>query len=244
VFAPAPSGRGYFLPLYTTRRADLATRKYAYWKTEEIAPKIPDLKDSATHQLAVDAFKFDKARALAEKRAKDLAAIMEKGKADIPGALSGQTINGAQESPAVVVRESPKFTWLRQQHSFPMMGPSMPMVSNIDIIDQAGSAFLKTVFEDMANGSFGVALNQPRTVYYALHVHDREGEGNDGGVELQQLQAKFMKEEFSSYLPSPYDFFGVQEQQLFESRWRLNFMMRYGIKFDNSVLTNGNNDGE
>ena len=179
VFESDQLGRNHRVTLYSPQRADSAKNdspkvKYAYWPIEQIPSKIPDLKSEATRQLAADSWKFEKARGLAEVRAKEVAELAKKSPTDIPAALSGQSINGTKESSAITVRESSLFTWLRSSGSFPSMGFSRPEESEIDSVDHPGSEFMKLVFEQLGEGDVGVGLNRTKTVFYVVRVHDRD----------------------------------------------------------------------
>ena len=223
----------YRLSLYSPHRADSPEAKYAFWKIAEIPAKVPELANESTKQLVVDSWKYEKARGLAEQRAKDLADLVKKSPADIPAVLSGQTINGTKDSPAVTVRETPKFTWMRVSNSVPTMGLQIPSESPIDGIDQPGPDFLRLVFEQLGDGDVGVGLNRPRTVFYVVRVHDRDGtDASDGGVALQEMQQMFLRERFTSFFPTPYDFLATDTQQSVEVRWRQNFNKRFGITFE------------
>ncbi len=235
VFDTDSSGRRPRIGLYSPQRAESPKAKYAYWKIAEIPSQIPDLKNESTRQLVVASWKFEKARELAMKRAGELAELAKKAPADMAAALSGQTINGTSESPAVVVRETPKFTWMRVSQSVPTMGLAFPMESSIDgIDDQPGSDFFKLIFEQLGDGDIGLGLNQAKTAFFVVKVHDRDGAEKpaDGVLSLQDLQQQFLKERFNSFIPTPYDFLGTGVQQMLDSNWRQNFNKHFGIKFE------------
>ncbi len=233
-FETNSSGRGARVSLYAPQRADSLTARYAYWKIAEIPAKIPDLANKETRQLVLDSWKFEKARTLAQTRANDLAELIRKAPADVSAALSGQTINGTKDSPPVSVREVPMFSWLRTSQSVPTMGLPFPTESNLGgEIGNPGPDFFKLVFEKLSDGEVGVSLNPQKTVFYVVKVHDRDGSGPDGGVVMQELQQKFMKERFTSEFPTPYDFLASQEQQLLDMRWVQNFNKHFGITFNN-----------
>ncbi|MFO1040633.1 MAG: SurA N-terminal domain-containing protein [Planctomycetaceae bacterium] len=236
VFESETTGRTYRVTTYSPQRADSPKMRYSYWPIEHIASKVPDLKNEATRQLVVDAWKFEKARALAEVRAKELAELVKKMPTDIPAALSGQTINGTKDSPVVTVRESSKFSWMRTSQSVPSMGLPRPEESEIDNVEHAGSEFMKLIFEQLGDGDVGVGLNQPKTVFYVVRVHDRDGSGPDGGVALQRLQDQFMKERATAEapkqgfsFPTAYDFLTAEIQNFLDGRWRQSFEKRFAI---------------
>ncbi len=237
VFVREASGRGYRLPTFAPRRADTRTSRYSYWKILEVPAKVPDLKDAVVRQKVLDAYKFEKARPLAEKRARELADLMKTGEADIAAALSGQTISGTPDSPATTLREPQRFSWLRLPQSLPQFGLQRPVESTIDGIGQPGFQFMKTVFDELESGDTGVTINSSRTIYYAVRVHDRDGSGAEGNgiATLESLQARFLREQFSGFLPTPYEFIGAEIQQIVDSRWRADFTKRHGIKFEDEA---------
>jgi hypothetical protein len=237
VFEGDGTGRSR-MGLYAPQRADSPKEKYAYWKIAEIPSKVPDLADKATRQLVVNSWKFEKARELAEKRAQEVAALVKAAPADITAALSGQTINGTKDSPALTVREIPTFSWMRVSQSVPSMGLQFPMESFVEGIDQPGSDFFRLVFDQLSEGEVGVALNRPRTVFYVVRVHDRDGSGGDGGIALQELQQQFLKERFTSQFPTPYDFMASEAQQFVDLRWQQSFSKQFGITFEEGDMRN------
>ena len=233
-FAVEASGRGYRLPVFSPRRADTRSSRYSYWKTLEVPAKVPDLKDAIVRQKVLDAYKFEKARPLAEKRAKELADLMKKGDADIAAALAGQTINGTADSPATTIREPRRFSWLHLPQSLGQFGLQRPVESTIEGVGQPGFQFMKTVFDELGNGDTGVTVNSSRTSYFAVRVHDRDGSGAEGNgiATLESLQAQFSREQFSGFLPTPYEFIGAEIQQIVDNRWRADFSKRFGISFE------------
>lgn len=241
--------------LYDPLTADSPNVRYAYWKVAEVAAREPELKNDPNdllRQRVIMEWKKDKARGLAEKRAEELKALAAAKPNDFAAALAGQTINGTKESPPVTIKETPKFTWLRVAQSFPSMGMGMgmPMESFIEGILQPGPDFMKLIFDQLGDGDVGVGLNRPRDTYYVVRVHDRDGAGADGGVELQRLHQQFLNEQFSTAtpggfgMPTPYDYLGaLGVQGPLESRWRQNFNTRFGIKFE-QVFDSDNTDEE
>lgn len=234
VFEKDPSGKRSRLDLYSPKRADTPKAKYSYWKLAEIPARTPELADKTTRQLVVDSWKFDKARELAEKRAQELATLVKNGAADVPAALAGQTINGSKESPAVTVREVPKFSWMRLSQSIPAFGSlQLPMESFVDQIDQPGPEFFKLVFDQLNEGDVGVVANMPRTVVYVVRVHNRDGAGPEGAVALQDLQQSFLRERFASIIPTPYELMSAELQQQADRRWNDSFKKHFGITIEN-----------
>jgi len=235
VFEMQDSGRGYRLAVYTPQRADMFRgSRYSYWKIKEIPPSVADFKDEAVQKKVLESYRFEQARPLAEKRAKDVVELMKKGESNLVAALEGQTINGTPESPALTIKESPRFSWLRLPESLPQFSPQRPVETMIPGIGQPGFPFFKTVFEELGNNETGMAYVAANSTFYVVRVHDRDGSGveGEGVVDQDALYKQFLKERFSGFLPTPYDFFGSEIQQMIDGRWREAFQTQQGIQFE------------
>lgn len=198
------------LPLYSPRRADMkaAHVAIAYWKTGELPSRISDLKDVKVREQAIAAWKFDKARPLAEERAKELVKKAKAEKEDLAAALSGESVTGAKSEEQISIIPTIDFSWLTMNRSFPGSGGG-PRISTIPLINNIGDNFMKTVFDEVANGETGVAVDEPKAVYYVVKVIDRDvPKDDDGGVAKREWHERFMKEDFASqffpYMPSAY----------------------------------------
>jgi hypothetical protein len=241
-FETAQTESGYRLGLYAPQRADTLTARYAYWKTADIPSRIPDLSNKETRQLVVDSWKYEKARELAQKRSLEIAELAKKQPENIPEALSGQTITGSKDSPPLTVRENPKFSWLRISQSIPTMGIGFPMESHLDQIDQAGPEFFKLIFDQLSDGEIGVGLNRPRTTFYVVRVHNRDGSGEDGPHQMEELRQTFLKTRFTSLFPTPYDFQAMQVQRELDGSWGLSFNQRFGINPNDRLMSSRESD--
>lgn len=198
------------LPLYAPRRADMkaAHVAIAYWKIGELPSRISDLKDEETRQQAIAAWKFDKARPLAEERAKELVKKAKAEKNDLAVALSGESVTGEKSEAQISIIPTIDFSWLTMNRSFPGSGGG-PRISTIPLINNIGDTFMKTVFDEIANGETGVAVDEPKAVYYVVKVLDRDvPKDDDGGVAKREWHERFMREDFASqffpYIPSAY----------------------------------------
>ena len=242
VFDTGMGGRP--VKLYDPQTADSPKARYAYWKIAEIPSHEPELKtdpNDPLRQRVITEWKKDQARGLAEKRATELATLARTTPEDFAKALSGQTINGSPQSPAVTVTETPKFSWLRGSPSFPTMGQGLPTESVIVGVSQPGPDFMKLVFDQLAEGEVGVGLNMPRDTYYVVRVRERDGAGDDGGVSAQALHQQFMRENFTTAeagnrwmgFPTSYDYLGVINiQSPLDNRYQQNFRDRFAVKFE------------
>lgn len=204
--SPNPMQPGAMIPdlvfdddlLFYPRPADAfrGDRRFAYWKIADVPSKVPEFKD--VEAQVVEAWKFEMARPLAEKRAKELADLVNTSKKPMSEALTGQTVNNLPDGPAATVHHTSRFTWLNVPRNIPTqfnMQMSEPQISSIDGVDGANNEFMKTVFEDLAVGQTGVAANQLRSAYYVVQVKDRDGvpeKPDDDNLALKALQQQFL----------------------------------------------------
>ena len=149
--------------------SDDENTRYLSWKTAEKLPEVPSL-DGPERERVVKLWKQgagrrdtgDTARNLAIARAKELLARLQKGEsfdaiaADMPGTRRLST---------------EAFSWLTSG-SAPMMNPFAPTrlrLSQIDGVDQPGSAFMEAAFA-LDVGEAGVGVNHPQTHVYLMQV--------------------------------------------------------------------------
>lgn len=227
--------------LFDPRRADsmLRDKRYAYWKIADVAPRVPELKE--VREKVIAAWKLAQARPLAEKRAQELAELVKKGSGSITEALSGQTVTGKPESNAVSVRETPRFSWLSLPRNLafqfnPMFMPP-PQLSVVDGVVQPGFDFMKTVFDELSPGETGVAVNQPKSIYYVVKIKDRDGDVAPGGDDLpiKALQQQFLTEARGTdgrgegFDKPPYAYLTREQMQMLYQRWRQSYDQRYAV---------------
>lgn len=238
--------------LYFARRAEsVGERRYAYWKIADEEPRVPEFKDEGVREAVVAAWKLDRARPLAEKRARELAEVARKaGGADLAAALAGQTVTGAADGAAVTVLNPPKFSWMSQPQNVPQQSflPTQPpTISPVLGIDNPGPAFMRTAFEQLGPGEIGVAANATGSEYYVVRVNERDGTGVTADAETvaEALRQQFANEGrtgadgrsaplfgFAQFgLPSPYIMISFEAQQAIEEARRKEFQEKYGVVF-------------
>lgn len=130
-------------------------------KIQDVPPHIPPL-DEIRSEVSL-AWKMAQARPLAKKAADELAAKLEKQ----GGPVKDQTIDGYR------VLSVPPIA--RRQTSFlpGQFGAETSEESPIPEVAHAGDEFRKAYFE-LKPGSAAVAANEPKTVYYAMELVNRE----------------------------------------------------------------------
>jgi hypothetical protein len=139
---------------------------YIYWRAEEVAEKVPELKD--IRDDVVEAWKKQKAFPLAvkeaEEKAKKANEQADKSLAEVFPDLAGQVI---------VTNE---FSWMTRG-SMPSGAGARPMLSAVNGMQQeqpvnvpgAGRDFMSSVFS-LPVGATGAAANQPKTTVYVARV--------------------------------------------------------------------------
>ena len=224
------------MPLYSPRRADLRTRRgsFAYWKIKDTPARVTELKEEATREKAIRAWKFDQARLLAEKRANALAEQAKLAGNNLVAAVSGESASGQKDDPAMSVIETPEFTWLSSPQSVPS-AQGDPLTTDIPLIPNVGNDFMKVVFEDLKQGEIGVAYNGSRSIYYVVKVKDRDSATNDGGVAQEAQRKRFLAERFTGLYPiikSPYESLAQLPQRTIDLGWRKNFEKRHSVEWE------------
>lgn len=220
------------------RRADSAfsDKRFAYWKLEDVPPRVPELAE--VKEEVVTAWKQTMARPLAEKRAQALAELIQKSGKPMTEALSGQTVTGADDGEALSVRETPRFSWMSLPRNLPMQFNPMfmppPQLSQVDGVVEPGKEFMETVFEKLGPDQTGVAVNEPKSIYYVVHVKQRDATpaADAENLGLKALQQQFMTEGRTGFESGPYMYFN--REQLFEliDKWRKAYESRYEITWD------------
>ncbi len=235
--------------IYFARRAESGgDRRYAYWKIADEEPRVPEFKDEGIREAVLAAWKLDRARPLAEKRARELVEIARKNGGDLAAALAGQKVTGAADGEAVTVLNPPKFSWMSQPQNVPqqsLLPTQPPTISSVLGIDNAGPAFMKTAFDELGPGEVGAAANATGSEYYVVRVNERDGAGTtpDAAIAAKALEQQFANEGRSDGgsaplfgfmqfgLPSPYIMISFEAQQMIEEARRRHFQEKYDVVF-------------
>lgn len=186
--------------LFYPRTSDAFVRdkRFAYWKIADFPSKVPEFKD--VKDKVLEAWKFEMARPLAEKRAKELADLVNTSKKPMKEALEGQTVNNLPDGPAIAVQKTGRFTWLNVPRNIPgQFDPRMsePQISFVNGVDRPDNEFMKVVFDQLEVGQAGIVPNQIRSAYYVAQVTERDGvaQGEDqDNIALKALQQQFLME--------------------------------------------------
>jgi hypothetical protein len=140
------------------------TDSYLFWKSQD-RPEFTPQQLSEVRDQVVGACRLDQARALARKRAGELAQAARGKGNSLAESLAEEKINPGAEAVLTVVHP-PTFTWLSrpQGRSF-----AAPGITDVEGIEHAGEEFMRTVF-DLAEGEVGVAPDAPEKTYYVVRA--------------------------------------------------------------------------
>jgi hypothetical protein len=177
---------------------DLAGNRYLFWKTEDKEAYVPAFDE--TRDDVLRAWKLEKARGLALKRAEglaDQANTAHKSLAALFGKRSGLRAN-----------DTGRFSWLTVNRLDQMhQGRATPRLSEVQGVESPGHDFMRVVFNLEANG-VGAALNQPQTAAYVVRV-------KNFSPTLEVLHALFMSQNFDRYAQA-----GIDDQMQTFKVWR------------------------
>ncbi len=221
--------------IFFPNRADsqVQDRRYAYWKLADVPPREPEFAE--VKDKVVAEWKIAQARPLAERRAKDLAEKVSASKESMLDLLPKETVTGAADGDRLSVRTTPPFSWLTMPRNLPFQFNPMfsppPQLSTVEGVEQAGRDFMKAVFEEIGAGQTGVAVNESKSVYYVVHVKDRDAtpaaEGDNLG--LKALQQQFLTEGRGGFEQGPYMYLGREQLMELVGSWRKGYEERYSI---------------
>ena len=136
------------------------------------------------------AWKRLEAQPLAKKRADELAKIATESGKELAVALADQSITGISSGTMLTVTESDKFSFYQESAAAdPMNRQPSIRLGNPTGVENAGRGFMQTVFEQLADGEIGVALNDDASVYYVVKVFDRNPADRDEFKESRAFDA-------------------------------------------------------
>ncbi len=234
--------------LFYPRSADAFVRdkRFAYWKIADFPSKVPEFKE--VEAQVVEAWKFEVARPMAEKRARELADLINVTKKPMSEALAGQTVNNLPDGPATTVHHTSRFTWLNVPRNIPMQFQQQmpePQISVIDGVDRPDNEFMKTIFEDLTVGQAGIAPNQIRSAYYVVQVKDRDGvaeKPEDDNLALKSLQQQFLMDGRTGFFNPAYMALARYPQNEIISHWQSKLKERYNLEMPSEKDGVGDNE--
>ncbi|MDA0832467.1 MAG: hypothetical protein O2955_01280 [Planctomycetota bacterium] len=186
---------------------------YAVWKTGELASHVPTLDDPGIREEVLSAWKTEKARPLAEKRAQELMELLKASPQPWSEALSETTVTGEKEGLQLTVQSTEKFSWMRTTTapSSNMFSLPEPVLSTISTVDKAGDDFMRVVFKDLKAREIGAVPNADRSIYYVVKVRNRFPSTAEETVTLRE---SFLRDgqDFLAFAPC-YRLASADEQQ-------------------------------
>jgi hypothetical protein len=210
----------------------LTSDLYAVWKTGDREAHVPTLDEPGIREQVVAAWKLEKARPLAEERAKKLADLVRESKKGMAEALAGQTVTGNEGSPQLTTRLTESFSWLRESSApqTDMFRPSRPQLTEVAAIKNISPEFMKVIFNEMSDGEVRDIPNRDRSVFYIVEVTDRYPSSPEDENVFRQT---FLQQNL--YMgpggPSPY----MYEIDAYNNRiygaWADELFRKYGVRW-------------
>jgi hypothetical protein len=158
----------------------LGQSRFIVWKVRDVPEHIPELKDPGVREQIVAAAKRLEAIPLAKKRAEDLADRARSSDKEFQKALGDETVTGASIGPALAISETGKFSyWQESSVADPMSRDRSVQLGNPAGVDNPGREFMQVVFEQLAEGEIGVAINDDASIYYVVKVLERDSADRD-----------------------------------------------------------------
>jgi hypothetical protein len=148
------------------RSQDSDGNQYLFWKTQDDPDRVPSLDDEDVQAEVLRAWKMIEARKLARQSAEALRSEAARAKRPLKEVF-------ADRPELKVIRPEP-FAWLTTGHvPTESLAAGMWLTPRLSPVDKQipapGTEFMQTVF-DMSAGDVGVAMNQPQTAAYVIHL--------------------------------------------------------------------------
>lgn len=160
---------------------------FAFWKTEDIDAHNPETIDEpGVRDAVIKAWRTQKARPLAEKRATELADLIRKSDKPIEETLAEQTVNGQPASLFVTVQATGDYQWITTGGGF-----GMPRAGDILGIppQEIDEAFRTKLFDEMKPGDVAALPNADRSAYYVMKIDSRSHQTE---AEQETLRKEFV----------------------------------------------------
>lgn len=217
----------------------LSSSWFAYWKIDDRESRVPGFEEPGIREAVLAAWKQQKARSLAEERARALREKIGRGK--LPEALANETVTGEADGLRLTVLGTGAFTYLSTstapQHSLGFA--PVPVLSPLAVIDRPDEALMNTVCQELAVGEVGVVPNADRSVYYVVQVRSRTPQ-HPAADELFRQQ--FLKERlfglslFGQRFRSTYDYVVDAESIGLSAEWSRRLVEKYKVRWNDEPL--------
>lgn len=152
--------------------------EYVYWVLADYPVHVPRLEEPGVREQVIEAWKREKARPLAEKRAEQLAEKVRAGLDEartMSESLKGETETGEADSPTIVVSDTENsFSWVTSS-SAPQLGMRQPEpeITSIQNVPNVGNPFMNYIFRSLKEGEVGVRPDASLMNYYVVQPLNR-----------------------------------------------------------------------
>jgi len=216
--------------IYRTGRADniLSSASFAYWKLADKASYVPKSLDDEkdVREQVVEAWKMLKAEPKAKARAEELAKLVRESDKPVAEALGEATITGQEGSLFLTVRSTGDFSWMSKPIVPPtsMQATGSVSPSVIPGVEDPGTEFYSTVFNQMQPGDVRVIPNRDKSAYFIVKILNRNPSNPE---ELEKFREEFLKSGMQNWYVS----LGQQVLSKNSTNWIKEFFDQHEVVF-------------
>ena len=227
---------------------DEKSNLYVTWKVQDVPAHVPDFANKLIQEEVLTAWKVQKARPAALKRAEELAKQVNASQKPMAETLGGQTVTGDKNGLNLTVQQTPSFTWMETSSASspnPFSDRPAPEISKIPLASESedgylpgvNERFMEIVFDELKPGETGVAPSQDQSIFYVVKVINREPATAE---EIQVLRDQFRGEWkglMGFNIPgfrmfsTPYQDLAQKRQMETGYQWRLALEKQYGLQW-------------
>jgi len=211
--------------------------RYVALKIDDRAPRVPSLDEKPSKgqrsikEKVTEVWKLQKARALAEARAHELAKADDEKK-DLAEVVKGQTVTGKAGGDPIVPEQVGPFTWMRESTApGTSFAPPMHVPSELPQLPGAGEEFMRQVFEDAAPGRAVVGASDDKSTFFVVEVDKRSSEADMAAAREQFLKQDFFTDPFIQFgMPmNPYRRQMAIENDRLRADWIESFRAKHAV---------------
>ena len=219
IAASTLGGTSYFIPVVFDDRypefrpgisEDMEGNQYLFWVVAEKPERVPKFDDKGVREEVLQAWKMIEARKLAKKEAESLIEKAKKADKSLKGEFGGK--------PGFEVLQPKEFSWLTRG-LLPSVTSQPARISSVEGVLLPGHDFMKAVFA-LSKGEFGVAMNNPQTIAYAVEMIDLK-------PSQKVLWELFRVDDFGRYADA-----GYNDQFERITTWRKGLEEEAGLKWE------------
>ena len=225
-------GSALFIP-EIAESADTKSR-FVFWSIEEVDETVPKFEDAGIRERVEAAYRIDKARPMAQKRAAELVKLATEGiaakKSFAESLGEAVTATGEKDSIELSVISTPPFAWLVQANQ----GLQANFFSQREFgfgtipgVDKVHNDFMQSV-AGMAVGELKLIANADKSAYHVVHLKSRSpSEPDDLGYKA--IRQQYLSDSQFGFFMSPVSEISRQKLTMVYGSWLGKFMEKYSV---------------